>query len=1062
MIKGSIKHTMRLLGATVAVMTLLLGAAVWRVSSGPVQLNFLLPYAVEKINAELPSGNLTAKELFLIWRMDRRTLDLIGRGVAYYPSESSEPIVVPFVEVALDGPSLVQGRLSPSDVFLDQISLKVTRSVEGLFTIGDIDIDGLLDDEERNLEEDLVGIIVDQMMGDHPDRKVLSRLKSLEVADTDILFEDQRIGLTWHVPDGELILARGEKGLAATLGGDVRIEEQDWRIDLIAVYHRDNRKIAYDLSFKDVEPALLSSQADILKSLSAFAFPVNGQVDGMVDLNTGRFGAMDISLVLGRGALLLPQDLEYDHDILLDGGEFTIRHVPQERIVDITSFEIKMRDRSFSGEAALQIGETVAASSYKLRLSTDRMNLSDLIYLWPVGLSRSAYDWMSENMNAGEIYNVNLTAASDDNVNDEERLTESDGGLRLTFDFDSTEASYLKPLPVMTEAQGRGVLTADTFELSVDKARVGNLSVKDARMFLPDINADVPDAKIDLVVSGKLPEVLDLLDREPFRLVSDYGVDPQKVGGKSATRLSLQFPLDNNLSVNQLKFAAASRVVDVSLTDFQEGISLSDGDLVLKVNGDGLSAEGEMSVNQVPMSVFWSEDFTGKQSSPTVYKLAGTLTGEQITSIGLPVADYIRGEVDVDLTMRAGENGLDTLTGQAVLDRARLLVDPVDWEQKPDHKGSARFAVRFPKESGPFVNSFAMLVGDLELSGSVQLRPDNSIENFRMKKAVLGKDTILSALLERREDLGYNLTVQGDSMDARPLLEKLEGTLGEEERAPLSVWVSVNKVKLYNDERLRNLKGIIRDDGSRIQVVDLSAAIESGGYAALKMSPNQKGYRTGSIRSDNAGGLLRAFDTITTLRGGDLSVDVVVDDETDAELTRGQVSLKNFIISDTPLLARLLTVGSLTGINDLLQGEGIRFSELNAKIRSAKDWWAVDDGYAIGPAIGITAKGTVDQKKSTYDIGGTLVPAYTLNSLLGYIPLVGNILVGKKGEGVFAFTYGIKGTKEKPVVTVNPLAALAPGFLRNIFGLEGKTPDDTSKPQQPKSVNVKPNSERDE
>ncbi len=48
---------------------------------------------------------------------------------------------------------------------------------------------------------------------------------------------------------------------------------------------------------------------------------------------------------------------------------------------------------------------------------------------------------------------------------------------------------------------------------------------------------------------------------------------------------------------------------------------------------------------------------------------------------------------------------------------------------------------------------------------------------------------------------------------------------------------------------------------------------------------------------------------------------------------------------------------------------------------------------------------------------------------------------GGEGEGVFAATYKVSGKTAEPEVSVNPLAALAPGFLRNLFSgssLEGK------------------------
>ena len=44
-------------------------------------------------------------------------------------------------------------------------------------------------------------------------------------------------------------------------------------------------------------------------------------------------------------------------------------------------------------------------------------------------------------------------------------------------------------------------------------------------------------------------------------------------------------------------------------------------------------------------------------------------------------------------------------------------------------------------------------------------------------------------------------------------------------------------------------------------------------------------------------------------------------------------------------------------------------------------------------------------------------------------------MVGGKGEGIFAATYSVTGTTEEPKIVVNPLAVLAPGFLRNLFSI---------------------------
>ena len=53
--------------------------------------------------------------------------------------------------------------------------------------------------------------------------------------------------------------------------------------------------------------------------------------------------------------------------------------------------------------------------------------------------------------------------------------------------------------------------------------------------------------------------------------------------------------------------------------------------------------------------------------------------------------------------------------------------------------------------------------------------------------------------------------------------------------------------------------------------------------------------------------------------------------------------------------------------------------------------------------------------------------------MLGSIPVIGDIFVGKKGEGIFALNYTVQGPFKSAQVAVNPLSALTPGFLRGIF-----------------------------
>jgi hypothetical protein len=67
------------------------------------------------------------------------------------------------------------------------------------------------------------------------------------------------------------------------------------------------------------------------------------------------------------------------------------------------------------------------------------------------------------------------------------------------------------------------------------------------------------------------------------------------------------------------------------------------------------------------------------------------------------------------------------------------------------------------------------------------------------------------------------------------------------------------------------------------------------------------------------------------------------------------------------------------------------------------------------------------------DVNGMVAPAYGLNTMIGKIPLVGNLLVGRDGT-VFAANYTITGTSDEPDIDINPLSALSPNSLKEVVG----------------------------
>jgi hypothetical protein len=148
----------------------------------------------------------------------------------------------------------------------------------------------------------------------------------------------------------------------------------------------------------------------------------------------------------------------------------------------------------------------------------------------------------------------------------------------------------------------------------------------------------------------------------------------------------------------------------------------------------------------------------------------------------------------------------------------------------------------------------------------------------------------------------------------------------------------------------------------------------------------------------------------------------------------GTLQLHDFRVGRAPVLARILSVGSLGGMAALLQGDGLPVAEAHVPFTWDGGRLVLAEVRAIG-AIGLTADGVFDlrHEPATCDVRGNVIPAYTLNSALGRVPLIGRFLVGRKGEGVFGIDYQVSGRTADPQVRVNPLTSVAPTVLRRWF-----------------------------
>jgi uncharacterized protein YhdP len=284
--------------------------------------------------------------------------------------------------------------------------------------------------------------------------------------------------------------------------------------------------------------------------------------------------------------------------------------------------------------------------------------------------------------------------------------------------------------------------------------------------------------------------------------------------------------------------------------------------------------------------------------------------------------------------------------------------------------------------------------------------------------------------VSRGVERGYDVTLTASNLDLEPLLDAV-GEQADGPPGPLRLALRAERVRL-GGRRFRDVEADLLRDPEGWRSVLIRARQPKGSDLSVTLAPDGD-HRRLHVVTKNAGDLLETFNQTLRIAGGALDLDAAVLRQHPTLDVEGQVRITDFTLLEAPLLARLLTVASLTGIVNLLSGEGIYFDRFEIPFRYTGDVLSVDRVRLSGSQLGLTAKGDLDLARKRIDLSGTIVPVYGLNWAIGRIPILGDFLRGSEGDGAFAMTYSVSGDTDDPSILVNPLSVLAPGVIRELF-----------------------------
>ncbi len=1068
MITRGARICLELIVGSVAVLGLAAVLVVWRLSEEPLSIDFVKDYLEAGLLNEETGTRVEADHIFLQWDQNASELEVRAEGIRAFEANGQLIAAIPAADVRLAWSALLVGVVAPQSFEISGARLRLERTAEGKLRFADA-VSAKEDKEAGEASAlsafSIRGLLGETMRAADPSRP-FTYLERVIIRDGRIRLVDLSRGQVIDAEDTRIELLRLPSGLRADLQFSPILAGLSPAVSASVRYELESEELQAEFAISELLIGNLAGLDDALAPLSGVDIPLT--LEGFFDLDPdGKLKSARLGFDAKPGPAFLPQHFSQALPVSLLSGFL---------IYDATAGRLTLNPLRLSFGTEAEAGPAFTASAnVELRadgievaaeLKGANIQATELPTYWPLNVSKGGRAWVLENITAGKADDLSLSLRFALGRDGEMTIHEVDGG----FSLEDMEVYYLKPIPPITQASGRAHIKPGGLFFEVESARRGNIRIKNAQIDMPNLGADVEIIDITFESDGPVAAALDLLAHPRLDLISRLGIDHKSISGEYWSEVKFKMPMIDALDEDDIEVSATAKISGAKLVDLVLSRDITDGEIALALTGEAMTLEGDARFVGMPFSFEWNESFTGKPGPRTVIKANFPSVDDAARNeLGFDISNNLTGQFALEVEAASGERGDFLVDFVADLERTQMQVAEMKWRKEAGVAGRATGRIVLQDDQLERVEDIVVVAGDLRLSAALDFAPGAKLEQADFARLSFGQQSV-SGLTLRPVGSGYQAYVESGTIDLSPWLA---GKTDDDERAadaskkdaqprdaeaPVDIDLTapkVDRVYFAEDRYLSDVSlTLVRRNGAWVSA-NLKGRVDPRfAYAgeppdeaeetpretdfSLEWGPlpdRENEYRLEASMSDS-GAFLRAVDVYDDIEGGSFELKGAAAGPFPEHPVELEVEGGDYRLVKAPVMARVLAAASLTGLGNLLSGEGIDFERIAGSATYHELQFQEVDARTSGSALGITTKGNLDLDQNTLNLRGEIVPAYSVNNAAAGIPIIGAILTGGEGGGIIAFTYRVEGDIDDPDVAVKPLAALTPGFLRSIFLIE--------------------------
>lgn len=906
----------------------------------------------------------------------------------------------------------------------------------------------------------------------------VSQVVLVRVMAVRIGYQDAGLGMSGQVSGRDLRLTRDGERVKVAVDLNGTLSGETVGAALTGIIEPENRSA--DLSLA-VRPLRVDRVAAVL-GLPAPFDGIGASVEGIIDIvmTDRRVDRLRSRLQMSDGVIDWPGFLA--RPIPVADAALVVDVTQDGDRVEITQARVRLADGGDLGGSVTFQGVTGGAETMSVTggLIGGGLKVHDIDRYWPLGLQEKARDWVVAQVHGGRVDGLSVAI-------DIRPGMLGEGGhlapqaVQGEFAFTGIAVDYQPPLPPVQNLTGTGSFDLRGMRYLLDpggKAGETGLALGRARVAIEGFGVKGVPTRVTVAVpvTGPVSDVLDVLALPPIEFVDPAFSDPEGLQGQAAIDLSLDLPI--GVDSPEVIYSARGRIDKLAVQAAVLGLDVEQGAFAVAVDNRLARLNGKAVVGGAPFDIDWRQAIDPTTAWERRVDVSGRVDDAMRSRLGLDLAPFLTGPVGLDLAVELPRGRPDEplIDVDADLTPAVMAVPDLGW-RKPAGSAGRLTAMVHPHAAPDGADEVIDIkdarvdAGDLVVAGDVQL-VGGQLATAGLARVDIGR----SRLRVDYQNGGSNpdrITIRGRMLDAEPLIDSTaardadDGDAGDGDMSDsVTVDLAVDSLRIDDDRRLEKVEAAATTVNGAVRRAAVQATLpvapDTGsqrgpGTVRVTIDPAAAGARNLRLDTDRMDDLMAFAGLRGYIAGGRLGITGVIDDRAGTIHVAGRFEGRDYRLMNAPAIARALATASPSGVSDRIGGrDGVALSVLSGDFVYDDGVITLEDSRAHGSEIGVTAKGTIDLNRDRIDLAGTLVPLYTINSAVGRIPLIGDLLVGDEGSGVFAATYRLRGSLDDPEASVNPLAALAPGFLRNIFGAIAGGLDGTGSGTPPTGTDPRP------